>query len=220
MIGSDRKQELAMAKRKKKKTGFDVDESIAQMREILSEEATPASWRALLEHISSFPEEAVDERKMIIDYAESNMEQWPDEQRVPLYSWWQAKQREEEREEFRLVGNFDAMPLLTAKDAEGIAPDRNAVTASKKTAKPNKWSEFAQHEGILWGIAIGSSDEYATWVDVRNSSFECSCPSRKRPCKHAVGLLIMHANGVPFETKEAPSGHQWDAQETYYNSWE
>jgi hypothetical protein len=69
----------------------------------------------------------------------------------------------------------------------------------------------------VWGLCKGSgSRPYQTVVDVADASgpaYRCSCPSRKFPCKHALGLLLLWTGGedaVP--RREAPEwAGQWIA---------
>lgn len=110
------------------------------------------------------------------------------------------------------------MPIRSEDDVKNTAPDRKAFAAAKKIAKPNKWETTGRQDKILWGKAIGSSDVYSVYVE--GSSFECSCPSRKRPCKHALALALMDATEVEIPEAAVPSGHKWEAQERYYSSWE
>jgi hypothetical protein len=50
-----------------------------------------------------------------------------------------------------------------------------------------------------WGLCLGSgSTPYQVAVDIADLAYKCSCPSRKIPCKHALGLLFLLADaGVP-----------------------
>jgi hypothetical protein len=44
----------------------------------------------------------------------------------------------------------------------------------------------------VWGDCQGSGRKpYETEVDLAEPAFRCSCPSRKFPCKHALGLLLL-----------------------------
>jgi hypothetical protein len=51
----------------------------------------------------------------------------------------------------------------------------------------------------VWGLCKGSgSKPYQTVVDIADAAgpaYKCSCPSRKFPCKHALGLLLLWAGG-------------------------
>ncbi|MCZ0993791.1 SWIM zinc finger domain-containing protein [Streptomyces noursei] len=45
----------------------------------------------------------------------------------------------------------------------------------------------------------GDGARYGTVVDLDGPAFQCSCPSRKFPCKHALGLLLRWAGGEAGE---------------------
>jgi hypothetical protein len=40
--------------------------------------------------------------------------------------------------------------------------------------------------------------------DNEGPAYRCTCPSRKFPCKHAIGLLLLWAKGSPAVTESAP----------------
>lgn len=67
----------------------------------------------------------------------------------------------------------------------------------------------------MWGLCKGSgSKPYQTIVDIADSAgpaYKCSCPSRKFPCKHALGLLLVWAgaDGTVPEGGEPPA---WAAE--------
>ena len=47
-----------------------------------------------------------------------------------------------------------------------------------------------------WGLCEGSgANPYQVAVDIAGPAYKCSCPSRKIPCKHALGLLFLVADG-------------------------
>ena len=49
-------------------------------------------------------------------------------------------------------------------------------------------------DGLLWGECQGSGKTpYRVTVDTGGRRYQCSCPSRKFPCKHALGLLFLWA---------------------------
>lgn len=50
---------------------------------------------------------------------------------------------------------------------------------------------------------MGSGKEpYRTQADLNGPAFQCSCPSRKFPCKHSLGLLLLLV-GNPARVSEA-----------------
>lgn len=73
-----------------------------------------------------------------------------------------------------------------------LAPDDSSRKSGKDLAAPNKWVSKGSNESALWGECQGSgSKPYQTQVDLGNLAFKCSCPSRKFPCKHGLGLLLL-----------------------------
>src|SRR6187402_2107392 len=94
----------------------------------------------------------------------------------------------------------------SAQRVEQMAPDAAAVKAAQSVAKPNKWSNLGRNEQLLWGECQGSgSSPYQVRVDHGDASYKCSCPSRKLPCKHTLGVLLLFTDGktVPAGTPPA-----------------
>ena len=57
------------------------------------------------------------------------------------------------------------------------------------------WSAAGHDDDAVWGRYLTSSAEpYEVAVDLRGPAFRCTCPSRKLPCKHQLGLLLLHAH--------------------------
>lgn len=85
----------------------------------------------------------------------------------------------------------------------GLAPDEASLKAGRTLASERRWSGLGQSERALWGLCQGSgSKPYQTQVDWTGPAFRCSCPSRKFPCKHALGLLLLVA-GSPAVAPDA-----------------
>jgi hypothetical protein len=113
------------------------------------------------------------------------------------------------------------MPLLSLDDVKNMAPDRTAFTAAKKIATASNWDTLGQQDKLLWGVAIGSKgDSYYTYANTATSDWQCSCPSRKRPCKHVLGLLILDASGHQIPAAPMSSDHSYNAKDRYSSSWE
>ncbi|MGP4013425.1 SWIM zinc finger family protein [Streptomyces sp. 4N124] len=88
----------------------------------------------------------------------------------------------------------------TAEQVLALAPDAASRKAGSKLGAAGPWSEAgSSDEGTVWGLCKGSgSKPYQTVVDIADASgpaYKCSCPSRKFPCKHALGLLLLWAGG-------------------------
>jgi hypothetical protein len=70
---------------------------------------------------------------------------------------------------------------------------------------------MGKSERAIWGLCQGSGkDPYQVRVDLSEPAFKCSCPSRKFPCKHGIGLLLCLARGEKAFKVEAEPG--WVAE--------
>ncbi|KAA0935493.1 SWIM zinc finger family protein [Streptomyces apricus] len=86
----------------------------------------------------------------------------------------------------------------SADQVLALAPDAASRKAGSKLGAAGPWSEAgSSDEGTVWGLCKGSgSKPYRTVIDIADSTgpaYKCSCPSRKFPCKHALGLLLLWA---------------------------
>ncbi|MCI0570226.1 MAG: SWIM zinc finger domain-containing protein [Myxococcaceae bacterium] len=82
---------------------------------------------------------------------------------------------------------------LTVDQILALAPDASALSAAKKVGTPASWSGLGRSAGALWGECKGRAT-YQVRVDLSDFATRCSCPSRKFPCKHALGLLLLSAS--------------------------
>ena len=88
-----------------------------------------------------------------------------------------------------------------------LAPDPASAKAGRGLATPPKWSGLGTSEGLIWGECQGSgATPYQTKVDPAGPAFSCSCPSRKFPCKHAIGLMLVWASGPTLFVEAAAAG--------------
>lgn len=91
----------------------------------------------------------------------------------------------------------------TTDQVLALAPDDASRKAGGKLAAAGPWSETGADGGAVWGLCKGSGkNPYQTVIDVTGPAFTCSCPSRKFPCKHALGLLLLWAG----EGEAVPAG--------------
>jgi hypothetical protein len=97
-----------------------------------------------------------------------------------------------------------------------LAPDASSQKAAQGVAAPGKWSLRGTTDDVLFGECKGSgATPYMACVDLSEPAYRCSCPSRKFPCKHALGLLLMwSADGVPAADSLPPWAAEWIAQRT------
>jgi SWIM zinc finger len=96
---------------------------------------------------------------------------------------------------------------LTEDQILTLAPDEASKKSGKDLSSPAKWVSKGVNELALWGEAQGSgSKPYQTQVDLTNIAFKCSCPSRKFPCKHGLGLLLLYSRQqTTFTESNAPA---------------
>lgn len=91
-----------------------------------------------------------------------------------------------------------AAPVVrwTVEQVLALAPDESSRKAGGRLGSAGPWSGAGcDGSGAVWGLCKGSgSKPYQTVVDTTGPAYKCSCPSRKFPCKHALGLLLLRAS--------------------------
>ncbi|MCB0662449.1 MAG: SWIM zinc finger family protein [Saprospiraceae bacterium] len=83
------------------------------------------------------------------------------------------------------------MALITLEKLQSLAPDPVSQERAKQCAAPFRWQLLEGTERVLWGEYKTPANPFYTAVDLDGPGFKCSCPSRKFPCKHALGLALM-----------------------------
>ncbi|MGP9019079.1 SWIM zinc finger family protein [Streptomyces sp. BR1] len=105
----------------------------------------------------------------------------------------------------------------TAEQVLALAPDDPSRKAGSKLGTAGPWSQGGCDNSSVWGLCKGSgSRPYQTVIDTGGPGtgglgYKCSCPSRKFPCKHALGLLLLWA----ADESAVPDGQappDWAAQ--------
>src|SRR5690349_1446927 len=88
-----------------------------------------------------------------------------------------------------------------------LAPDASSAKAGQDLANARKWVTLGGDDtaSFIWGECQGSgSKPYQVQVDLREPAFKCSCPSRKFPCKHSIGLLLILSTATELLKESAP----------------
>jgi hypothetical protein len=99
----------------------------------------------------------------------------------------------------------------SAEQVLGLAPDAKAAAAGRSQSAPARWSGLGSDARALWGLCQGSGAKpYETAVDLGEPAFRCSCPSRKFPCKHGLGLMLLWAHDAGALPAGEPPG--WAAE--------
>ena len=87
-----------------------------------------------------------------------------------------------------------------------LAPDASSLRGAQKMSGRTGWVELGMTGDVLWGLCRGSGkNPYQVAVDLAGPAYKCSCPSRKFPCKHALGLLMMWAGGSSADEIDPPA---------------
>jgi len=98
----------------------------------------------------------------------------------------------------------------SVEQVEAIAPSAASVTAAHPLATLSCWQGAGVDTEALWGSCQGSGAEpYDTMVDHVRVGFACTCPSRKRPCKHSIALLLLWARGQVAESAAPTKVESW-----------
>ena len=95
--------------------------------------------------------------------------------------------------------------LLDASQILTLAPDAASAKAGSQLASARSWSNLGRSDAALWGECQGSGKTpYRTQIDLAGPAFKCSCPSRKFPCKHGLGLYLLLAGDAALFPADAP----------------
>jgi hypothetical protein len=97
----------------------------------------------------------------------------------------------------------------TTAQVLALSPDSSSSQSGQQLARPNQWvslgASLTPEQPALWGECQGSGKTpYRTQIDLSEPAFRCSCPSRKFPCKHALGLFLLFAEQPQLLTSAAP----------------
>lgn len=102
------------------------------------------------------------------------------------------------------------MTRWTVDQVVGLAPDGASASAGRKLAAGGGWPEEGCDERVVWALAQGSgSKPYQVAVDLAGPAYKCSCPSRKIPCKHVLGLLLRWADHTTREARPQAFVTEW-----------
>ncbi|MCB9009910.1 MAG: SWIM zinc finger family protein [Ardenticatenaceae bacterium] len=80
----------------------------------------------------------------------------------------------------------------TKEQILGLAPDHFTLRAGLGVATPQKWIALHHAQATCWGLfPISRQKTVETAVFLPNFAYTCSCNSRKAPCRHVLGLLLL-----------------------------
>ncbi len=90
--------------------------------------------------------------------------------------------------------------ILTKQQLLATSQDETNTERARQCANPWRWDNLEGNERAIWGEYKTPSKPFLAAVDLNGPGFKCSCPSRKFPCKHALGLgLLLFENNGAFK---------------------
>ena len=86
-----------------------------------------------------------------------------------------------------------------------LAPDPGSAKSGKDLGVARKWVTLGTDGKSAWGTIQGSGkNPYQASIDLAGPAFKCTCPSRKFPCKHGLGLFLILVQQPAALTESAP----------------
>ena len=86
-----------------------------------------------------------------------------------------------------------------------LAPDPGSAKSGKDLGVARKWVTLGTDGKSAWGTIQGSGKTpYQASIDLAGPAFKCTCPSRKFPCKHGLGLFLILVQQPAALTESAP----------------
>lgn len=80
----------------------------------------------------------------------------------------------------------------TAARVLDLAPDPSSRKAGQSLGRAGAWLSFGRDGALVWGEIKGSgAAPYRAALALDGPAFRCTCPSRKFPCKHGLGLFLV-----------------------------
>ncbi|MCF8247298.1 MAG: hypothetical protein K9J37_19925 [Saprospiraceae bacterium] len=80
---------------------------------------------------------------------------------------------------------------LTYEHILTLAPDAGTAQRAKSVAHAQRWHTIEGNDRAIWGTLGNPNDPYRIAIDFEGMGFRCSCPVRRQPCKHGIGLLLL-----------------------------
>jgi hypothetical protein len=96
-------------------------------------------------------------------------------------------------------------PTWTTEQILALAPDASSAKDGQGLATLQQWSNLGKSEQALWGEYQGTASKpYQAQIDLIETGFKCTCPSRKFPCKHGLGLFLLVVSQPEAFTENTP----------------
>jgi hypothetical protein len=97
--------------------------------------------------------------------------------------------------------------MTTWTDAfiQSLVTDSGSLRDGQKLANTGVWSHTGRNEDAAWGLIQGSGkNPYQVCINFSTYASKCTCPSRKFPCKHAAGLMVLLSRDSIAQSTQPP----------------
>ncbi len=87
----------------------------------------------------------------------------------------------------------DMLELMwTMEQVLGLAPDKYSLKTSRNFATPERWLNLGQNDQMAWGeFPLKDKPPFQVKINLSELNLACGCASRKFPCYHSLGLLML-----------------------------
>lgn len=93
----------------------------------------------------------------------------------------------------------------TTEKVAALAPNASTERRGKTLAQASKWTNLGTNGSAIWGECKGTGSlPYLVQIDLKGPAFKCTCPTRKLPCKHVLGLFFLYAEKYMFSNQPVP----------------
>ncbi len=94
---------------------------------------------------------------------------------------------------------------LTPQKITSYAPDPGTAQRATGIAHAQIWFSLEGNGRAIWGTYGYELDPFKVSVDFEGPAFRCTCPVRRKPCKHGIALLLVFAkNNDAFQVVTNP----------------
>ena len=94
---------------------------------------------------------------------------------------------------------------LTPQKITSYAPDPGTAQRATGIAHATIWHSLEGNGRAIWGTYGYAADPFKVSVDFEGPAFSCTCPVRRKPCKHGIALLLVFAkNNDAFQVVTDP----------------
>jgi hypothetical protein len=95
--------------------------------------------------------------------------------------------------------------MPTSEQLLALAPDPATAQRGAEMANTKRWTGLGRTEDAIWGECAGSGSlPYLSGLDLDGPTFKCSCPVKKQPCKHTLGLGLLYASVPEVFVRQDP----------------